>query len=231
MAISIDWGSRIITVPQGDLTLISGTLYELDTNWFRLALKDLEDSAEGMVNPDTHRHATEVVISGVTYARFFELINGYTVTFDPNDPYTVRLSGTNNNIADVMSPGHHHTSLLSANSAGLVVITGGGVTPPTAQQVADAVWNDTLIQHASAGSTGEALAAAAVATPDVLDGVVETGTSVREALRLLLASQVGKLSGADGTEITIRDINDLVDRIVATVDESGNRLAVVTDAT
>jgi hypothetical protein len=54
---------------------------------------------------------------------------------------------------------------------------------------------------------------------------------VREALRLLLASQVGKLSGAEGTEITIRDINDLVDRIVATVDESGNRLAVVTDAT
>jgi len=227
MAISIDWGSRIITVPQGDLTLISGTLYELDTNWFRLALKDLEDSAEGMVNPDTHRHATEVVISGVTYARFFEIINGYTVTFDPNDPYTIRLSGTNNNIADVMSPGHHHTSLLSANSAGLVVITGGGVTPPTAQQVADAVWNDTLAQHAGSGSTGEALAAAAT----ILDDPVESGTNVREALRLLLASQVGKLSGADGNTITIRDINDLVDRIVATVDESGNRLAVTTEAT
>ena len=51
MAISIDWGSRIITVPQSDLTLISGTLYELDTNWFRLALKDLEDSAEGLTIP------------------------------------------------------------------------------------------------------------------------------------------------------------------------------------
>jgi len=231
MAVTVDWETRIITIPQADLVLVTGTLYQLDTNWLRLQLKSLEDDELGMLYPDTHRHNTEVTVGGVTYARFFEIINGYTVTFDPNDPYTVRLSGTNNNIADVMSPGHHHTSLLSANSAGLVVITGGGVTPPTAQQVADAVWNDTLAQHAGAGSTGEALAAAAVVVPDVLDAEVETGTNVREALRLLLASQVGKLSGAEGTTITIRDINDLVDRIVATVDASGNRIAVVADAT
>lgn len=231
MAVSVDWETRIISIPRDDLTLVSGTLYELDTEWLRMQLKGLEDDEEGMLHQDTHRHATQVVISGVTYARFIEIINGYTITFDPNESYTVRLTGSNNNLADVMSPGHHHTSLLSQNSAGLVVVSGGSVAPPTVDQIADAVWNDTLAQHQGAGSTGEALAAAAVAVPDLLDEPVETGTSMREALRLLLASQVGKLSGAEGTEITIRDINDLVDRIVATVDESGNRLAVMTDAT
>lgn len=64
----------------------------------------------------------------------------------------------------------------------------------------------------------------------VLDGNdIETGYSLREAMRLVLAAMAGKISGAGGSTITIRDINDLRDRIVATVDASGNRTAIAHD--
>ena len=58
---------------------------------------------------------------------------------------------------------------------------------------------------------------------------IETGYSMRESLRLILSALVGKLSGAATTEVTIRDINDTVSRIVATVDTNGNRSAVTKD--
>ncbi len=60
---------------------------------------------------------------------------------------------------------------------------------------------------------------------DRTDGI-ETGYTLRQALRLELAALAGKISGAETSTIHIRDINDSVDRILATVDASGNRLTV-----
>jgi hypothetical protein len=59
---------------------------------------------------------------------------------------------------------------------------------------------------------------------------VETNRTVRQALRLMLASAVGKLSGAATSTVTIRDTNDSVNRVVATVDADGNRSSVTLDA-
>ena len=58
---------------------------------------------------------------------------------------------------------------------------------------------------------------------------VETGFTLRQALRLILAMAAGKLSGAATTTITIRSVNDTADRITATVDSNGNRTAVTTN--
>jgi len=59
---------------------------------------------------------------------------------------------------------------------------------------------------------------------------VETGVSVRQALRLLAAALAGKVSGAGTGQITIRNaVADDTDRIVATVDAAGNRLTVEVD--
>lgn len=125
MAISINWSTKVISVPQADLTNVSGTLYELDVDVFRLALKNLEDSDEGMAFPHTHRHNTSVTLSGVTYARTLEIINDYTVTFqDTGTPYTVRLIGANHNIADVTNY-VSEVSLIVGNSAGLIMVTAG----------------------------------------------------------------------------------------------------------
>lgn len=69
-----------------------------------------------------------------------------------------------------------------------------------------------------------------IATGILDDQNVETGLSVRNALRLLAAALAGELSGAAGTTITIRNaVADDKDRIVATVDSNGNRSAITYD--
>lgn len=60
---------------------------------------------------------------------------------------------------------------------------------------------------------------------------VESTITLRQALRLMLAASAGKVSGAAGTTVTIRNVGDTKNRIVATVDASGNRTAVTTDGT
>lgn len=123
MAVTVNWLTKVINVPQSFLTLVSGSLYELDVDALRLALKDIEDSDVGMNFPDTHRHNTSVTLSGVTYARTFEIVNGYTIQFEDGQ-YTVSCTGANHNIADVKVA--NQVSLIVGNSAGL--IGAGGLT-------------------------------------------------------------------------------------------------------
>jgi len=155
MALSIDWSTQVIYVPQADLTSLGGGLYELDLDAFRLELKDIEDSEEGIPFLDTHRHNTEVTLSGVTYARFVEIINGYTVEFE-NGTYTVVCSGANHNLADVKVV--NSVSLIVGNRAGLItVVSGSGVTEQDKLDIADRVWDEDITEHTAADSTGEGL--------------------------------------------------------------------------
>jgi len=65
-----------------------------------------------------------------------------------------------------------------------------------------------------------------------LSAGVETGLTLRQAIRLLVAANAGKLSGAATTTITIRNaVADDKNRITATVDEDGNRSAITYDLT
>jgi hypothetical protein len=57
--------------------------------------------------------------------------------------------------------------------------------------------------------------------------IVETGLTLRQALRLVTAATAGKLSGGGTSTETIRNaVADSVARIVATVDSSGNRTSI-----
>lgn len=123
MAVSINYATKVINIPQSFLTLISGSLYELDVDLLRIELKNLEDDSDAMYMPDTHRHNTSVSLSGVTYARTVEIINGYTITFE-DGPYTVRCVGANHNIADVKNV--NQVSLIIGNSAGLITVESAG---------------------------------------------------------------------------------------------------------
>jgi len=73
-------------------------------------------------------------------------------------------------------------------------------------------------------------AANATALLDASNGV-ETGYTLRQALKLILASLAGKLSGAATTSVSIRDVTDSKTRIAATVDSDGNRTAFTYDLT
>lgn len=127
MAVSIDWGNtNVISVPQSDLTLVAGVLYDLDTDWFRLALKSLEDDEAGMPFPYTHDHNTEFTISGTTFARAVIIVSPYSVKFeDTGSAYSIRTVGSNNNILDIQNGILVPTPLVSyasTNSAGLIVV-------------------------------------------------------------------------------------------------------------
>jgi hypothetical protein len=65
----------------------------------------------------------------------------------------------------------------------------------------------------------------ATAFLDLTDGI-ETSITVRQAMRLIVAACAGKVSGAAGTTVNIRNLADTLDRISATVDADGNRTAV-----
>ena len=116
---TVAWNTFVITVPQSFLTPISGTSYQLSTNAFRNALKNIEDSEDGMPFSKTHSHNGEVLLGGIVYARTLEILAPYTITFEETGtPYSVALVGSNNNILDRTNLGT--VQILSNNSAGLV---------------------------------------------------------------------------------------------------------------
>lgn len=60
----------------------------------------------------------------------------------------------------------------------------------------------------------------------VLATAVDGSVTLKQILQIIGAATAGKLSGAATTTITIRDVNDTRNCVVATVDASGNRSAV-----
>ena len=136
MATTIDHLTFIISVPQADLTFISGTLYELDTDAFRLNVAAILASEEGIVLEDAYIHNVPVTVAGTTFARTLEFISPYSIQFTPDAQYSVRLVGSNNNIFEVENGilVQNQVQVIPTNSGGLVVpATLGG-------QLEDVVW-------------------------------------------------------------------------------------------
>jgi hypothetical protein len=143
--ISIDWVTGIISVPKGDLTLVQSSPSEIrnmDINWFRLQLKDLEDDPnEGMAWTDTHRHNTEVLLGGLTYARVVEILDPYTITFEDGQ-WAVNLIGANSNVGDKVNV--NQVSVRGNNSAGLI----------TSSEIQHAIFNDVVTLDIDNGYSG-----------------------------------------------------------------------------
>lgn len=177
---TVDPLTFIISVPQTDLTLISGTIYEMDTESFRDDLKTWEASLEGIVFTRTHDHNTEATIAGTTYARGIQIIDPYSIEIEDGQ-YTVILKGSNNNIFDVENGflEQNQVQVIPTNAAGLIVKeVGSGVTPDDIDDIADAVWDEAAADHQSAGSTGEALDEAAQGTNLTIPTAAENADAI-----------------------------------------------------
>ena len=133
MAVTINWATKVINIARVEETGMTQIqfspdpeIWELDVDWFRLQLKDIEDDVEGMPFTNTHIHNTEVTLGGVTFSREFEIIAPYTVTF-ADGQYAVNLVGANNNISDKTNV--NQVSVRASNSAGMVTVnSGSGLT-------------------------------------------------------------------------------------------------------
>ena len=75
-----------------------------------------------------------------------------------------------------------------------------------------------------------ASSSATLVDPQVWQAPVESTYTAAELLRLLAAVMIGKSSGSPGSTITFRNVDDNKNRVVATVDTDGNRLALTLDA-
>lgn len=152
MAVTIDRPNYEILVPRADMTLVQSTpveIRQLDTNAFRLLLRDLDDDENGRPWPVTHDHNTDVVIGGINYARQIIIREPYTITFE-DGLYVVQILGSNNNVLDRTNK--NQVSVASNNSAGLISSAeieyasyNGGVTidvsNKTGKAVAGTVYN------------------------------------------------------------------------------------------
>jgi hypothetical protein len=97
------------------------------------------------------------------------------------------------------------------------------------QSLAAAVWSALAASSNDAGSMGEKLNDAGSAANPWTE-TIESGLTAAQAMRLIVAAVAGKLSGAESTTITIRNaVADDTDRIIATVDEDGNRSTITYD--
>ena len=122
---------------------------------------------------------------------------------------------------------------VALEAAGVFNLTGsallGGVIPVAASSSMSLSPNVSLdadaFMIASAGGP-TALSPEGLALSLLDENDIETGYTLRESIRLILSASAGKISGAETTTVIIRDINDTVNRIIATVDANGNRTAV-----
>jgi len=125
MTITIDPGTRTITVEQSDLTPVSGTLYEMDTEAFRHAVGALMDDEMYIWLPQWVDRNPPYVVFGATYAQKLAVINGFSVEFDDTPgAYSVRLVGSNNDIGDIQGGilVQNTVQVIPTNSAGLIQV-------------------------------------------------------------------------------------------------------------
>ncbi len=155
MTISIEEATQIITVDQADLTFVSGALYDMDTNDYRLAVGALLDDERYMWMDPAFIHNTQVTVAGTTFARTIEQINGYSLTLE-NLTYSARMINSNNNLFDVengiLNPSGNVT-VVSTNAAGLIVNQGQSIGQGDIDNISAGVWAETIDGH-PAGSTG-----------------------------------------------------------------------------
>ncbi len=118
MALVVTWETGDIFVPQADLTDLGGGRYELDVDAFRLELRALEASPEGMSYPPTHQHTGTQTLAGTTYQRRVLILPPYTVRFEPGSYFVLSVNG-DNNIADVLT--YTGVGFIPGNSAASTV--------------------------------------------------------------------------------------------------------------
>lgn len=109
-------------------------------------------------------------------------------------------------------------------NAAVVETSGAG----SAEEIADAVWDEPIADHQGDGSTGEALNDAG-ATGNPWDAVIEGSYTAQDLLRILAAVAAGKTTilklGSNSATVTFRDVTDTSDIVEAHMQKS-NRITV-----
>lgn len=148
MSYSVNWTTKVVTVPLTDLTLVSGSNYTLDTGDFWIEMRRLEASpTDGLWTEQVIEYVNTQLLSGITYSAIVKMINGYTWDTDTTNK-NISLLGYNSNLLDTFIPGSG-ISVLANNSAGKIE-TGSGMSAAQDLKISEihglvrrCVWVDT----------------------------------------------------------------------------------------
>jgi hypothetical protein len=114
--------------------------------------------------------------------------------------------------------------LVDTGTSGVVVATNNDKTNYTI-----ATGGITSTSFAAGAIDSAALSANAI--DEILDEPIgDSSVTMRQAIRVMLSALAGKVSGANTTTVTFRNVADDTNRIVATVDADGNRSSVTITA-
>lgn len=102
------------------------------------------------------------------------------------------------------------------------------LNPASRQEVTGGVWDELRANHTIPDTFGGSSGLSATDIDNLLDETIGDGTlTMREALRLCAGVLGGKISGAESTVMTIRNVADTADLLICTKDGFGNRLNIV----
>jgi hypothetical protein len=118
MAITVDYTVTpfLITIPQSDLTLESGTRYTLTVDTFWLLLRDFTDNENAMAHPKLYRR----IPATSSTPSITEIEEAYYQLQFEDGLYSVNITEGNTNIRDVEVK--NQVSVNTNNTAGFIVV-------------------------------------------------------------------------------------------------------------
>lgn len=195
--------------------------------------------------------ATPPTSSEIADAVWDEEMSGHTTTGTyggrivraTNSNTTVQITGSNHVSADVhaFQADVIDSTALAASAVTEIqsgLATSSGVSSVASDVTAVKAKTDNLPSSPAAVGSAMTLATDAVnstslassATSEIATAILASGNvdgyTLEQTLKLCLSALAGKLSGVGTGTITIRSANDTANRIVATVDGTGNRTAI-----
>jgi hypothetical protein len=136
MALTVDYSVTpfLITIPQADLTLESGTRYTLTVDEFWLLLRDFTDNETTMAQPKLYSRipATPSTPSITTIDETY-----YALEFE-DGLYSVNIIGGNTNIREVEAK--NQVSVNTNNVAGAIEVPSAAVLSPLQEAQLAEIW-------------------------------------------------------------------------------------------
>lgn len=199
----------------GSFAAAGGTITEISSGWYKIALTTTDTNTLG----ELAFHCTG---SGADPTDFVDQVSANL----PDDIMTLlnTVAGYVDTEVAAIKAKTDQLTFTVANQIDANVLDWKSATAPAMTGDAFARLGAPVGASISADIAGEPAA--------LLDAAagVETGVTVRQALRVFLAALAGKANGAATTTMHFRDQADGKNRITATVDADGNRTAITLDA-
>jgi hypothetical protein len=142
VAFTVNWLTKLVTVPLTDLTLVSGINYTMDVDTAHDEMRRLEwEFADGLWAAQIIEYIDSQLLSGIVYSPIVKMVNGYTWEIDASN-INVALVGANTNLLDTYIPSMS-VSILVNNSGGKIV-TGSGLSVAEQTQLRELHANEGL---------------------------------------------------------------------------------------